>query len=85
MSKNAKYLGLPLFIGRVRRKVLEDVKAKVLSKVAGWKERALSHAISLLGPLLSRLWLQSCLCIVCPHFYYLKVGVRKLTGILKDF
>lgn len=35
MDCNAKYLGLPLFIGKARKKSFEDVKAKVLAKVVG--------------------------------------------------
>lgn len=42
MGMDNKYLCLPLFIGRSKHKAFEDVKNKVLSKVAGWKMRALS-------------------------------------------
>lgn len=35
MGFNAKYLGLSLFIVRARKKSFEDVKDKVLAKVAG--------------------------------------------------
>lgn len=44
MSLNNKYLVLPLFVGRAKKRAFEDVKAKVLSKVASWKVRALSQA-----------------------------------------
>lgn len=44
MSIHSKYLGLPLFMGCSRKKAFEDVKAKVMSKVAGWKVRTLSQA-----------------------------------------
>lgn len=39
MSLNNKYLGLPLFIWRSKKKSFDDVKSKVLSKVGGWKMR----------------------------------------------
>lgn len=38
---DSKYLGLPLFVGRSKKKAFEEVKAKVLSEVAGWKMHAL--------------------------------------------
>lgn len=44
MSIHSKYLGLPLFMGCSRKKAFEDVKAKVMSMVAGWKVRTLSQA-----------------------------------------
>lgn len=44
MSLACKYLGLPLFLGRSKKWAFEDVKSKVLSKVAGWKMRSLSQA-----------------------------------------
>lgn len=43
LSLDSKYLGLPLFIGRSKKKAFRDVKEKVLSKIAGWKMRALSQ------------------------------------------
>lgn len=33
MSMSNKYLGLPLFVGRSKKKAFDDVKAKVLTKV----------------------------------------------------
>lgn len=65
MSKLTKYLGLPLFIGRAKKKAFEEVKAKVLSKVAGWKVKALSQAgrTTLIKAVATSMPLY-----VCPHF-----------------
>ncbi|KAB1208753.1 hypothetical protein CJ030_MR6G005862 [Morella rubra] len=44
MDLGSKYLRLPLFIGRSKKRAFEDVKEKVFSKVADWKMRTLSQA-----------------------------------------
>ena len=44
MGEENKYLGLPLFLGRSKKDVLELIKKKVWNKVNGWKEKLLSQA-----------------------------------------
>jgi hypothetical protein len=41
---NANYLGLPLFINQKKKPTFEDIKAKVLNRVSGWKAKTLSRA-----------------------------------------
>lgn len=42
--KQSKYLGLPLVIGRSKSQVFDSIKAKVIDRVADWKEKMLSLA-----------------------------------------
>ena len=43
-QKAGKYLGLPMEWGRSKVKTLGWIKEKILSKIAGWKEKFLNHA-----------------------------------------
>jgi hypothetical protein len=44
LSANAKYLGIPLFFHRSKKRSLADLKEKMLSKIVGWKSKLLSQA-----------------------------------------
>lgn len=44
MHPVVKYLGMLLFVKRSMKKYLEEIKSKVLSRVAGWKAKTLSQA-----------------------------------------
>ena len=41
-SRRGKYLGLPSFIGKWKNEVFAEIKERVGSKLAGWKENFLS-------------------------------------------
>ncbi|KAH9688162.1 reverse transcriptase domain-containing protein [Citrus sinensis] len=42
VSKHEKYLGLPSMIGRKKMGFFNDIKLKVLNKIAGWQQKFLS-------------------------------------------
>jgi hypothetical protein len=45
MQPNAKYLGLPIFIHKNKKKTFEDIRAEVLNRLsAGWKAKTLAQA-----------------------------------------
>lgn len=37
-----RYLGVPLFFGRVKRRYFEDLKNKLAKRIDGWKAKLLS-------------------------------------------
>lgn len=78
----SKYLGLPLFLGRSKNKAFEEVKQKVLSKVARWKVRALSLAgrTTLIKAVASALQLYS-----MSIFFLPKTWCHDIDKLLKDF
>jgi hypothetical protein len=39
-----KYLGLPVFVGRVRTNVFSYLKERIWQQIQGWKEKLLSRA-----------------------------------------
>jgi hypothetical protein len=41
---SAKHLGLPLFLHRKKSLAFEDLKAKILNRISGWKTKLLSQA-----------------------------------------
>jgi hypothetical protein len=41
---NEKYLGLPVYMGRSKKKTFEYLKDRVWRKIQGWKEKLLSRA-----------------------------------------
>jgi hypothetical protein len=43
-SFNGKYLGLPTYIGRSRKKCFAYIKEKIWKRIQGWKERLMSMA-----------------------------------------
>ena len=43
-AKNEKYLGLPVSIGKSRKKAFEYIKKKVWFRIQGWQEKLLSKA-----------------------------------------
>jgi hypothetical protein len=43
-AKNEKYLGLPVYIGKSKKKMFEYIKQKVWAKILGWQEKLLSKA-----------------------------------------
>ncbi|EEC79287.1 hypothetical protein OsI_20089 [Oryza sativa Indica Group] len=43
-AKNERYLGLPVSIGKSRRKAFEYIKRKVWLRIQGWQEKLLSKA-----------------------------------------
>lgn len=82
MSASDKYLGLPLFVGRSRKKSFEDIKAKVLAKVAGWKGRAVSQA----GRTTLIKSVATTMPIYCMSSFLLPRGwCEEIDCILKDF
>jgi hypothetical protein len=40
----AKYLGLPLFIEKSKKKAFQDIFTRVLGKIEGWRAKTLSQA-----------------------------------------
>ena len=44
ISPRAKYLGLPLFVNKTKKRAFEDIKANILSRITGWKAKLLSQA-----------------------------------------
>jgi hypothetical protein len=45
ISPKAKYLGLPLFIQRNKKRTFADIKDKILSRISGWRAKLLSQAV----------------------------------------
>jgi hypothetical protein len=43
-ARTEKYLGLPVYIGRSRKKTFAYLKDRIWKKIQGWKERFLSKA-----------------------------------------
>ena len=43
-TANERYLGLPVFIGKSRRKAFEFLKDRIWKRMQGWKEKMLSNA-----------------------------------------
>jgi hypothetical protein len=43
-SRNEKYLGLPVYMGKSKEKTFAYLKDKVWKRVQGWKEKLLSKA-----------------------------------------
>ena len=43
-ARNEKYLGLPIYMGRSKRRTFEYLKERVWIRIQGWKERLLSKA-----------------------------------------
>jgi hypothetical protein len=43
-TTNDRYLGLPVHIGKLRRKSFEYIKQKVWTRIQGWQEKLLSKA-----------------------------------------
>lgn len=43
-AKNERYLGLPVYIGKSRKKAFEYIKKKVWLRIQGWQEKLLSKA-----------------------------------------
>ena len=41
---NEKYLGLPVYIGRAKKRIFQYLKGKIWAKIQGWKEKILSKA-----------------------------------------
>jgi hypothetical protein len=41
---NEKYLGLPVYVGRSKKKAFEYIKDKIWSQIQGWIEKLLSKA-----------------------------------------
>ena len=44
IRQHEKYLDLPSLVGRKRRNTFNDIKEKLVKKLAGWKEKLLSKA-----------------------------------------
>ena len=44
IGQHDKYLGLPSLVGRKRRNTFNDIKEKLVKKLAGWKEKLLLKA-----------------------------------------
>jgi len=43
-AKSERYLGLPVAVGRSRKKAFEYIKKKIWSRIQGWQEKLLSKA-----------------------------------------
>ena len=41
---NEKYLGLPVYIGKSKKRMFEYIKQKVWARIQGWQEKLLSKA-----------------------------------------
>jgi hypothetical protein len=44
IASNEKYLGLPVYIGKSKKKMFEYIKQKVWLRIQGWQEKLLSRA-----------------------------------------
>jgi ribonuclease HI len=44
LTNNEKYLGLPVYIGKSKKKMFEYIKQKVWGRIQGWQEKLLSKA-----------------------------------------
>ena len=44
VESQAKYIGLPTFVGRSKTQVFDFVQERVWKKLKGWKEKVLSQA-----------------------------------------
>jgi hypothetical protein len=42
-ARSEKYLGLPVSIGKSRRKTFEYIKQKIWARIQGWQEKLLSY------------------------------------------
>jgi hypothetical protein len=43
-TTNERYLGLPVFIGKSKKKAFEYLKDRIWKRIQGWKEKTLSNA-----------------------------------------
>ena len=43
-DRNSKYLGMPAFIGKSKKRAFSFIKDRIWSKLQGWKEKLLSKA-----------------------------------------
>jgi hypothetical protein len=41
---NEKYLGLPVYIGKAKKRIFQYLKGKIWARIQGWKEKILSKA-----------------------------------------
>ncbi|WVZ55127.1 hypothetical protein U9M48_005830 [Paspalum notatum var. saurae] len=44
LTNNERYLGLPVYIGKSKKKMFEYIKQKVWNRIHGWQEKLLSKA-----------------------------------------
>ena len=44
LACNEKYLGLPVYIGKSKKRMFEYIKQKVWTRIQGWQEKLLSKA-----------------------------------------
>ena len=49
-SRQSKYLGLPLVIGRTKNQVFDFIREKVTKRLYGWKEKLQSQAVKEILP-----------------------------------
>ena len=43
-GRNSKYLGMPAFVGKSKKKAFSYIKERIWNKIQGWKEKLLSKA-----------------------------------------
>ena len=43
-ARSEKYLGLPISVGKSRKKAFEYIKQRIWAKIQGWQEKLLSKA-----------------------------------------
>jgi len=43
-TANERYLGLPVYIGKSKKKAFEHLKDRIWKRIQGWKEKMLSNA-----------------------------------------
>lgn len=81
-SLPVKYLGIPLFKGRIKKCYFDDLVANISSKIFNWKNRFLSHAgkITLVNSVLSSMSIYLLSCIHAP-----KGVINKINQALASF
>lgn len=45
MERHERYLGLPTFVGKIKRKTFSYIKERIHKRLSGWKGKCLSGAV----------------------------------------
>lgn len=69
-ARSERYLGLPVSVGKSKKRSFEYIKKKIWSRIQGWQEKLLSKA-GTEGKIFPKFGYSS-LSAACGHFIYLK-------------